>query len=277
VVTILHAEEEGGLIPRVIAAVDGSAADRPVLSCAAEIGRAFGASVQALHVAEPKRSQAAAVAEAAGVELRVVPGPVPDGLIAASREENVLALVMGTRATVSGPRPAGHVALAVAEGAGCPLVVVPPDCRLPFQLRRVLVPLEAVARTATALQRTLRRAAGAGLEVLVIHVMDQDSLPLFSDQPQYESEAWLREFRLRYIPSAEGVSVGVRAGSPADEVVAVTAQLEADMVVLAWSQRLAPGRARLVRSVLERSSVPVLLLPIAADPADASGATAGGS
>jgi nucleotide-binding universal stress UspA family protein len=169
---------------------------------------------------------------------------------------------MGARATPFGPRPAGHIALEVATGAGCPLVVVPPDCRSQFRLRRVLVPMEAVAHTAAAVQQTLRRAFTAGLEVVVLHVIDEDSLPMFSDQPQHELEAWAREFRLRYFPTTE-VTVGVRAGSPAEEILAAMARLDVDMVVLAWSQRLAPGRALLVRSVLEHASVPVLLLPMA--------------
>jgi nucleotide-binding universal stress UspA family protein len=252
-------------MPWVIAAVDGSAADRAVLSSAREVARVFGASVQALHVGEGKGKGARAAAEAVGVELRVLAGPVAESLAGASREADVVAMVMGARATPFGPRPAGHVALAVATTADCPLVVVPPDCPEPFQLRRILVPLEADVRTAEAVRQTLRRAAEGGLDVVVLHVMGAEALPMFSDQPQYESEAWLREFRLRYLPRASEISVGVRAGGPADEVLAAMAELEVDMVVLAWNQRLAPGRALLVRSILERAAVPVLLLPVAGE------------
>jgi nucleotide-binding universal stress UspA family protein len=153
------------------------------------------------------------------------------------------------------------------------VVVVPPICPLPFRLRRVLIPMEAVAHTAAAVQETLRRAFTAGLEVVVLHVMDEDSLPMFSDQPQHELEALAREFRLRYFPTTE-VTVGVRAGSPAEEILTAMARLAVDLVVLAWSQRLAPGRALLVRSVLEHASVPVLLLPVA-EQQDAASAESG--
>ena len=168
-------------MPRVLAAVDGSAADRPVLVAAREVAGLVGASLEALHIEEGKGAGARAAAEAAGADLHVVQGPVATSLVEASRQDDVLALVMGARATPFGPRPAGHIALDVATGAGCPLVVVPPDCRLPFRLRRVLVPMEAVAQTAAAVQQTLRRAFTAGLEVMVLHVIDADSLPMFSD------------------------------------------------------------------------------------------------
>jgi hypothetical protein len=43
----------------------------------------------------------------------------------------------------------------------------------------------------------------------------------------------------------------------------VAHETAADLVVLAWSQELGEGRARVVSETLARSSIPVLLLPVA--------------
>jgi nucleotide-binding universal stress UspA family protein len=250
-------------MPKVIAAVNGSAADRPVLSTAKELGALVGgASVEAIHIKQGTGKGASAAAEAAGVPLRVVAAPIAASLVRASREEGVVGLVVGVRGTPFGPRPAGQTALAVAADSGCPVVAVPPDSPSPFRLQRVLVPMEAGARTPSIVQKTLHRAAAAGLHVVVLHVLEAASLPMFTDQPHYERQAWVQEFRMRYCPEAAEVSVAVRAGSPPDEILSAVAELEVDMVVLAWSQRLVPGHASLVRSVLERASVPVLLLRV---------------
>jgi hypothetical protein len=39
--------------------------------------------------------------------------------------------------------------------------------------------------------------------------------------------------------------------------------MQGDAIILAWSQRLVADRAALVRSVLEHSRIPVILVPIA--------------
>jgi hypothetical protein len=39
-------------------------------------------------------------------------------------------------------------------------------------------------------------------------------------------------------------------------------ETSADLIVLAWSQDLGPGRARVVSETLAHSHVPVLLLPV---------------
>jgi nucleotide-binding universal stress UspA family protein len=64
------------------------------------------------------------------------------------------------------------------------------------------------------------------------------------------------------VACTEAVTLLRRLGVPADDVVAVARETHADLIVLAWSQDLAPGRARVVSETLAHSDVPVLLLPV---------------
>jgi nucleotide-binding universal stress UspA family protein len=124
------------------------------------------------------------------------------------------------------------------------------------------VPLDAIEETAAALKETIELAGDAAAEVVVLHALHGASLPLFSDQPQHEPEAWGQEFLARYSPQPERVRLETRVGVPAELVPTVAKETEADLIALAWSQNMAPGRARVVRAVLERSDVPVLLVPV---------------
>src|SRR5437870_3779483 len=54
----------------------------------------------------------------------------------------------------------------------------------------------------------------------------------------------------------------LRVGLPADQVLSVAREQRIDMIALGWGRRLSPGRAGLVRPVLERSAIPVLLVGV---------------
>jgi len=53
--------------------------------------------------------------------------------------------------------------------------------------------------------------------------------------------------------------LGLRVGTPAEEVLRTAEKLHANLIAVAWSQHLAPGRARVVRYLLEHSHIPLLL------------------
>lgn len=98
----------------------------------------------------------------------------------------------------------------------------------------------------------------------MLHVYDEASLPLFSDQPQHELASFGHEFLARCCGAspADELTFELRVGDPAEHCLRLAARLQADLVALAWSQDLAGGRAAVVRTLLARSRVPVLLLPI---------------
>jgi nucleotide-binding universal stress UspA family protein len=145
-----------------------------------------------------------------------------------------------------------------------PVIVVPPDAVHPGALRRVLVPTEGRPDGTHALTPLLERLTESGMRVTALHVDDDSSLPSYSDQPQHETEVFAREFVARNLPPTIDVELALRVGKPGSEVLEACDQATTDLVAVAWSRSLSPGRARVVRQLLERSHVPVLLVPEAA-------------
>jgi nucleotide-binding universal stress UspA family protein len=248
---------------KLIAAIANSATARPVLATAAALARPLQAEeVEAVHVRENGGSTAAEAAAAAGVPLRTLEPPVTESLVGVAMQSDVRAVVFGTRSNPTGPRPAGQVALALIGILRKPAVVVPPQAPLAYSLERILVPLDASKKTAAALRETIELARDAEVEIVVLHVLHGASLPLFSDQPQHEPEAWRKEFLARYCHQPERMRLETRVGVPAELVHTIATETGADLIALAWSQTMTAGRAAVVRAVLERSAVPVLLVPI---------------
>jgi len=58
------------------------------------------------------------------------------------------------------------------------------------------------------------------------------------------------------------VRLETRVGRTDELVPLVAAECDCDLIALGWSRELGPGRARVVRSTLERSRVPVALIPV---------------
>lgn len=247
---------------RVIAAVDNSAAARPVLAAALALADLFDAEVEGLHVREDGDRTVRALAEEAGVGLRAAAPPVGRSLAAAADEHEVAAVVLGARAAQGRARPAGHVALELAVAVSKPLLVVPPDAVVARPFGRILVPLDGSPASAAALAETIALASRRGLAVIVLHVHAPERLPLFTEQPQHELEAWADEFLHRHVVPHEHAELELRAGQPGRHVLEVAAARRADLIALGWAQDLAGGRAAVVREVLEHSSVPVLLVPL---------------
>jgi len=245
---------------RVIAAIDGSAASRPVLDAASALAGMFEARVESVHVREGGGRMARAIAEAADVEYREVDGPVVKALIEEAAPEDVVGLALGARAVPGGRRPAGHTALDVIVTIDKPVAIVPPDARVHAAFDRVLVPLDDSSESSGAVAELMRFACRGDLDVLILHVLDAASVPLFEDQPQYEMEAWLQEFLARHCPTRTA-RAEVRVGVPGQEIMTAALKAGSDLIALGWSQQLGPRRAAVVTEVLEHANIPVLLLP----------------
>jgi nucleotide-binding universal stress UspA family protein len=154
----------------------------------------------------------------------------------------------------------GHVA-AIER----PIVRVPASLRTPYSLRRVLVPMVGNASNAASLARAIEVSNASHIEVMVLHVAEANSIPSFDDQTGYETEAWAREFLDRYVSiPPERVRFEFRVGDPGPEILRAVQDLRPDLVALGWGRRSSPGRARVVRRVLQECEVPVLLVPLAA-------------
>ena len=152
----------------------------------------------------------------------------------------------------------------VAQRSAKPVVLVPARGRLPGRIRRVLLPLDGTARSAAAVAGAAERFARGGAELVVLHVFDAQTVPKFWDQHAHAAQAWEQEFLARYC-ALPGARLELRSGTAAEHVAKVAGAEQADMIALAWSQRLEPGRAAAVRRTILEAEVPVMLIPMPAD------------
>jgi nucleotide-binding universal stress UspA family protein len=255
----------------VLAALDRSPAAKPVLAAARALAALFDAEVTALYVKVDGADVPRSLAAQAGVPLRVVNGDVVGRLVDAAEARDVAALVIGARRIPTDPRPLGATAVAVATTVPKPVVIVPPDADPDATYTRVLVPLEGNAATSLAPRPLIELAADAELDIVALHVLGLETIPAFTDQPQHEHAVWASEFLARHCPwGSDAVRLEMRLGRREDLVPLAAREFGCDLIVLGWSQEFTPGRARVVRATLERSSVPVMLVPVHAPSAGGS-------
>ena len=246
---------------RFVAAIDNSAAAGPVVRAATALARLWDADVDIVHVREDGVDAVAGAADASGFPVRFLEGsPIPR-LLRVLAEPDVRAMVVGLRGHPSGSRPAGSTAVALAEGASKPIVMVPPDWAGVDKPRRLLLPLDATEESAQAVDPTAQTCLADGMDLLVVHVFVGGTVPRFWDRADYAGQAWAQEFLYRYCGSP-GVRAELRTGSAGAEVLDVAGGQDVDLIALAWSQDLSKGRAELVREVLAGSHVPVILVPV---------------
>lgn len=246
----------------VLAAIDSSSAARPVLDTALGLAALTDATVEAVHVRENASPTPAALAAARGIAFRELEGDVEQALIRELHDPDVIVGVAGARGTPGGRRPVGRTALRLLVRAAKPLVVVPPDavCAPSRPPRRFLIPLEGTDTSARAIALQLVPLTPDGTELVVVHVFTTSTAPPMMDHPEWNLELWRDEFQARYLPAAR--CVHLRSGPVGARIIEAATETGADMIVLSWSQDAAPGRAAVVRAVLEHAQGPILLLPV---------------
>jgi nucleotide-binding universal stress UspA family protein len=248
----------------ILAAIDDSAAAQPVLGTALALAPILDATVEAVHVSAGQRGgrTAQATALAANVAIRRVVGDPLEQIHQMADEDDVVALVVGARARLHARRRAGHLALALADAIVKPVIIVPPEFQPPNAISRVLIAMKGTARDARDLLRAIEVAAATDLELVVVHVDDEESMPSFSDQVQYESEAYAKEFLARYSPGAPEARLVLRIGVAVDEILAAADDVSPDLLAIGWPHppdRIPGGVAR---EIVARSRVPVLLVAV---------------
>ena len=232
---------------------------------AADAGTAEVLAVGRGHDAEPAVTETAAViarlvgAEVRGVQLAagLSPEQAAQQVIQALRRPGT---VTGALAGDAAARPLWR---RVVQQSAKPVVLVPAAARdQPPPIHRVLVPLDGTARSAAAIAAIAEQLARGGAELIVLHVFDAETVPMFWDQPAHAGHTWAQEFLARYC-AQPGARMELRSGAAAEHVLKVARAEKADMITLAWSQRLDPGRAPIVRRAIVEAAVPVMLVPIA--------------
>ena len=166
------------------------------------------------------------------------------------------------------PYTAGHTARLVTDviqRCTKPLLVVPVSRRAtpPSSIDRVLVPLNGTIESAATVAGTVALFGASGADIVVLHVFDETTVPKFWDQPVHARTSWVSEFLNRYCHQPN-VRMELRSGTPGERILDVAESEHTDLITLGWARSLSAGHARTVRSTLAQSTIPVLLLPIAA-------------
>lgn len=245
----------------VLVAVSGRVPSASLLAAARAISSVFGATMRAIHVQDEATHAIPDVAPERSdvMPTTIVTGDPIDEIVRAADDPEVVLVVVGAREHPTGPRPAGHVALGVAERVGKPVLVVPPAVPADSApIRRALVPLEGTSETTNSVAECTTRLADAGVEVVVVHVFDE-SVPRFWDEASHASDAYTEEFLARWCrePRAQ---VRLRRGPAPASMMEMARTEDVDLIALGWSQTMDEGRARMVRLALA-GPVPVLLVP----------------
>jgi nucleotide-binding universal stress UspA family protein len=248
---------------KVIAAIDHSATSEAVVTMARALAEAMDASIEVVHVIEGDEESAHPLNLIAGSPVRQLSGDPVALLPLVAAEEDVVALVIGGGAHSGRHRPAGHLAMILAGLTDKPVVVVPPGSHPPEHLGTAIVAMEGTPGKARALQRSIEISTQAGLEIVVVHVDDEDSVPSFSDQVQHETEAYAKEFFARHLIDAPQTRLELRFGIPAVEILAAIEAAQAELVAVGWPRSEDPRRGVVAKEILERSPVAVLLVAIA--------------
>ena len=207
---------------------------------------------------------AAAVAEIAHAQVRQI--SLPTGLNAGQAAAQVLRALRSAGtvlAVLAGDEVTRPVWQRVVQHSARPVILVPAAARgRQPQIRRVLVPLDGTAESAAAVAETAEQFARAGVDLVVLHVFDAETVPSFWDQAAHARGAWAEEFLARYC-AQPGVRLELRSGVAGEHVLDVAEAERADLIALGWSQHLDPGRARTVRRTVREAVVPVMLVPMA--------------
>jgi Universal stress protein family len=227
---------------KVLAVVDGPVEPGSVITIAGAVADVMGAEVQTQRLRERTTWDDLADAISVPEVVAAVLGFLPPSPLTPTEE--VTALELSTIVNK-------------------PLVLVPPKAPVISRLRRVLVPIEGDPDTSATMRDTIRLACDWQLEIVVLHVRDTASLPMFEDQPQHETDAWIQEFLARYVSvPAATVRLELRVGTPDVQIPAAAIELEPDLVALGSLRDSSPGHATVIRSALEHCTTPVLLMPL---------------
>jgi len=273
----------------VLLALDGSAAAATALPLGRVVADQLGATVEVLHVAGDDRPDPDLWQRLHGelrlgevVQVRSHAGEPAVAILQAAREPGVDLVVLTTHGRVIEPgRPLGRVAQAVVARTTRPILLVRPESVDPGRspvapLHRLLLPLDGTPTTSTALRPAIDLACRLGATIDVLYVASADEplahepgsigAPRYVDQPQHEWPGWVDRVIghlstcLGGRPPGLSIQVFLVAGHVAEEIARFAAEHNSDAIVLVRRSHLEVGRARVLRSVLNRTPCPVLLV-----------------
>jgi hypothetical protein len=221
----------------VLVATDHTGAESAVLDVAQELARRLHIPLRLCHI-----SKVTAAVEQTSA-LAVVGAPQPHHL---------------EHGRTSG------AAFVIAHRVSSPALFVPHSVRAWGGPRRVLVPLDGAIETAVGSSMALIGLSSPETVATTMHVFDENTMPVFWDNPFYDTQSWSSEFRARFVDRFfnNGFALGTGLAGPVEQILEVAANEDVDMIVIVWSQRrLQDSPHGVAVELLVQSPVPVLLVP----------------
>jgi nucleotide-binding universal stress UspA family protein len=245
-----------------------------LLASARMLAHAGGWGVRIVHVAEGDAGPRLALPArlVTNTEVRELSGEPVAAILEEAQAGDVTMLAFSLRSAAHG-EGVGRVADALMRGAGRPLLVMRPGVNPVGALKRILVPLSGNPTTSEAMRFAEDHLCERGREIVVLHVATAEresepgsmTAPRIVDQEQYEWSDWHEEFRMRFAPCPHGRRhrTVIKAGVPGKVIVAEATAQKVDLLILAWTARLAARPSRQVEDLLEHAPCPLLLVPAA--------------
>lgn len=284
--------------PAVLVALDGSVAAATALPVAQRLAQQLEMPLHILHVAMSHAAAEQVLhldlepATMSQVELDVRVGDPAAEILRAIEAPNTYLTVLTTHGRGIEPgRHLGHIAERVIAQTMRPILLIRPEAAAAasaaINARRFLLPLDGKATTARALgciTDIVRRLRGSYDVLFVADPMQLAAtaapgseepgtlgIPRYVDQLQHEWPDWMHEV-LDHLSACSaryplGVPVRVHVAGvagPADGTIAsVVLQFVADhfddVIVLVRRSGLEPGRAEILRTLLDQTPCPILL------------------
>lgn len=282
-------------ISRMLCAVDSSAPAQVAFRHALALSRAGGAElavVVAVPPSEPFNRRAreriakiaalrrAATAAAVRMRVSVQHGDPAGVILLHAHSRNCDLIVLGThRRTGLARLRSGSVAEQVARRASCPVLVVPAERHagkgtLPGAFHQVVCPVDLSAPSNAALEQALRVvASGRSRWTMMYALSAPDPMGRYAyhiTTPEYgkllRREAWqrLQESVPPTLKASTHVRARVVAGRPAEEILKLARELDADLIAMGVTSRGVIGRrvfASTAVRVMRSATCPVLVVP----------------
>ena len=134
-----------------------------------------------------------------------------------------------------------------------------------LEVHRLLVPLDGTPVAELTIPAALRLASAAGAELVLVRVVA-------APERSTEARDYLQAIATDLASNAVAVSLAVRRGEPAEEILAEGRQRGVDLVLMATHARSGSDRwvgGSVAETVLKRSPVPVLLVRATPEPSGA--------
>ncbi len=279
---------EGPPRPSILVALDGSPAAAAALPTARAVAGQLGAVITLVHVArEPmagdERREYLDLERdrREGESLRHLTNREPaEGILETAKDLDAALIVLTTHGAAEPEHGLGPVAEKVIAQAALPVLLVRPEAMTGAHgyagaLKRLLIPVDGAPGTARALKPALVLAVRLGASVDLLYVaaplqttaQEPGSIraPRYVDQPQHEWPQWSNEVIDRLIayadcPACVPMQMYLVLGEPAREITRFAREHGEDAIVLVRQSRLEPGRAAVLRAVLDQAPCPLLII-----------------